>query len=128
MKKLSETYKELGIAFAFPIKIKDSNGKMTYQENINGSWHKYEYDSNGKVTYHENHTGSWYKHEYDAFGNETYRNNSDGHWCKSEYDSDGNKTYHEDSEGIKIGTPRNKTCEGKVVEIDGIKYELKLKN
>ena len=85
MKLLSETYKELGIAFTFPIKIKDSNGKMTYYED------------------------------------------SDNYWFRKEYDSNGNQTYHEDSHGNKRGTPKSKTCEGKVIEVDGIKYELKLK-
>ena len=86
MKRLSETYKELGIAFKFPIKIKDSKGNVTYFEN------------------------------------------SYGDWCKKEYDSNGNKTYYADSDGIKQGTPRSQTCEGKVIEIDGLTYELKLKN
>lgn len=84
MKKLSETYKELGIAFRFPIEIKD------------------------------------------AKGNETYYENSKGFWCKSERDANGNETYYQNSNGYKEGTPRSsKTCEGKVVEVDGTKYELK---
>ena len=63
MKKLSETLTELGIAFTFPIDIKDAKGNMTY---------------------------------------------------------------FEDSYGTKQGTPRSaKTCDGKVVEVDGIKYKLK---
>jgi len=62
MKKLSDTYKKLGIDFAFPIVIEDANG---------------------------------------------------------------NRTYFEDSEGLWLGTPRSATCEGKVVEVDGIKYKLK---
>ena len=84
MKKLSETYKELGIAFKFPIKIKDSKGNVTYFEGIYGYWHKKEYDSNG------------------------------------------NETYFESSTGIRHGTPRSQSCDGKVVEIDGLTYELKL--
>ena len=36
MKKLSETYKELGIAFTFPIEINDSNGNETYFEDSSG--------------------------------------------------------------------------------------------
>jgi hypothetical protein len=36
MKKLSETYKELGIAFTFPIEIKDANGNETYYEDSDG--------------------------------------------------------------------------------------------
>jgi hypothetical protein len=36
MKKLSETYRELGIAFTFPIDIKNADGNPTYSENSNG--------------------------------------------------------------------------------------------
>jgi|21_taG_2_1085346.scaffolds.fasta_scaffold53387_2 hypothetical protein len=37
MKKLSETYKELGIiAFSFPIEIKDADGNVTYFADSNG--------------------------------------------------------------------------------------------
>ena len=105
MKKLSETLTELEIPFTFPIIIKDSNGNETYHQVSLGNWYKHKYDANGKLTYFENCGGYWYKHEYDANGNETY---------------------FETSNGVKRGTPRSaKTCEGKVVEVDGIKYELK---
>jgi hypothetical protein len=84
MKKLSETYKELGIAFSFPIEIRD------------------------------------------AKGNETYREGSSGYWQRCECDANGTATYFENSDGAKRGTSRSaKTCEGKVIEVDGIKYELK---
>jgi YD repeat-containing protein len=126
MKKLSETYKELGIAFSFPIKIKDANGKQTYYEESNGFWRKYEYNADGNETYYENSTGYWHKYEYNADGNETCCENSTGYWHKSEYDADGNETYYETSTGYKRGTPKSaRTCEGKVVEVDGIKYKLK---
>ena len=61
----------------------------------------------------------------DANGNVTYREDSDGFWVKREYDANGNKTYYEDSDGYKKGTPRSaKTCDGKVIEVDGVKYKL----
>jgi hypothetical protein len=105
MKKLSDTLKEMGVGFTFPIEIKNKDGRETYFENINGDWHKIEYDTAGKETYFENRYGDWHKIEYDQLGKETYFENSDGH---------------------KTGTPRSaKTCEGKVVEVDGVKYELK---
>lgn len=47
MKKLSETYKELGIAFEFPIRIKDKNGKETYYENSADYWSRLEFDERG---------------------------------------------------------------------------------
>jgi hypothetical protein len=84
MKLLSETYKELGIAFSFPIEIMEANDRLTYWENSDGFWERYERDANGYVTYWEN------------------------------------------SEDVKKGTPKTaKTCEGKVIEVDGIKYKLK---
>ena len=104
MKKLSETYKELGIAFSFPIEIKDANGYVTYRENSDGFWEQYERDANGKGTYYENSNDYWERHERDE---------------------KGNVTYFEDSDGTKRGTPRlAKTCEGKIVVFDGIKYKL----
>ena len=105
MKKLSETLTELGIAFSFPIEIYDAKGKLTYYENSNDDWERYEYDANGNPTYSEDSNDVWERWERDA---------------------DGNMTYYEDSDGVKRGTPKSsKTCEGKVVEVDGIKYELK---
>jgi len=105
MKLLSETYKELGIAFSFPIEIKDAKGNETYYENSDGFWQRCERDANGNVTYYEDSTGFWYRYERDANGTETY---------------------YEDSEDVKKGTPKSaKTCEGKVIEVDGLKYKLK---
>ena len=104
MKKLSDTYKELGIEFTFPIEIKDSNNNYTYYENSEGFWSKREYDSNGNLTYFED---------------------SDGYWTKCEYDSNGNETFYENSNGDKEGTPTSQSCTGKViVEVDGKKYKL----
>ena len=62
----------------------------------------------------------------DANGNTTYYEASNGRWYRREYDNKGNRTYHGNSSGICIGIPRSESCDGKVVEIDGQKYELKL--
>jgi hypothetical protein len=102
MKKISETYKELGIAFTFPIDIKNADCNLTYSENSDGYWERREYDEDGNQTYHEN---------------------SDGYWYLYEYDEDGNRTYSEHSYGTKQGTKRS-SCSGKVIEIDGKKYKL----
>ena len=99
---LSETYKELGIAFTFPIKIEDKNGNRTYFERSDGLWYRCEYDENR---------------------NETYYENSDGYWYRYEYDKNGNETYYEYSGGYKRGTKRG-SCDGKVIEVDGKKYKL----
>ena len=58
MKKLSDTYKELGIAFTFPIEIKDSKSNQTYHEGSDGYWCKGEYDSDGKEIYFEDSDGN----------------------------------------------------------------------
>lgn len=78
MKPLSETYKELGIAFTFPIEIEDAHGNHTYYEDSDGLWYKREYDSNDNHTYFENSKGYWHKYEYDDNGNATYYEDSDG--------------------------------------------------
>jgi hypothetical protein len=124
MKKVSDTYKALGIAFTFPIVIKDAKGNETYYENSTGFWWRREYDANGNQTYHERGDGFWRKHEYDANRNQTYHVDSDGYWYKYEYDANGKQTYFEDSEGEKIGTPRSQSCAGKVIEVNGKKYKL----
>jgi len=125
MKKLSETYKKLGIAFSFPIEIRDANGNLTYFEDSEGNWYRHEYDANGKVTYFENSDDCWERRERDANGNLTYYEDSNDFWYRHEYDAKGKVTYYEDSNGVKWGTPRSaKTCEGKVVEVEGIKYKL----
>ena len=104
MKPLSETYKDLGIAFSFPIEIRDAKGNVTYLEDNGGFCCRWKHDSKGNQTYYEN---------------------SDGYWYRCERDAKGIATYFENSSGSKRGTPRSsKTCEGKVIEVDGIKYKL----
>ena len=126
MKKLSETYKELGIAFSFPIEIKDANGYETYYEDSDDYWARWERDANGKVTHHGDGEDYWRRWERDDNGYVTYYEDSDDYWARYERDDNGNETYYENSNGVKRGTPRSsKACEGKVVEVDGIKYKLK---
>ncbi len=123
MKKLSETYKELGINFSFPIVVKDEKGRVTYCERSNCFWSRYEYDENNKETYCESSNGYWSRIEYDEYNNETYCENSNGFWSRYEYDEDGNETYYETSNGYIEGTKRG-SCDVKVIKIDGNKYKL----
>ena len=88
----------------FPFEISDKNGNQIYYENSDGYWAKYEYDSNG---------------------NEIYFENSTGYWVRQEYDSNGNPIHVEDSDGYVEDNRPKQSCEGKVVEIDGKKYQLK---
>jgi len=60
----------------------------------------------------------------DKNGNQIYWENSNGDWSKCEYDSYGSEIYFENSRGEVIDN-RPKSCEGKIVEIEGVKYELK---
>jgi len=83
------------------------------------------YDSNGNQIYFENRDRWWEKSEYNSNGNTIYYENSDEFWEKREYDSNGHRIYYEDSDGTIIGNRTKPSCEGKVVEIDGIKYQLK---
>ena len=63
---------------------------------------------------------------YDSNGNRIYFETSYGYWEKREYDSNGNKIYYEDSDGIiQDNRPKINLVNGKVVEIDGKKYQLK---
>ena len=126
MKPLSETLTELGIAFSFPIQIKDAKGNETYYENSDGFWYRCEYDANGNETYYEDSDGDWARYEYDAYGRVTYFEDNADYWARYERDDKGYETYYENSLGVKRGAPKSsKTCEGKVVEVDGIKYKLK---
>ena len=57
MKPLSETLTELGIAFSFPIIIRDANGDRTYYEDSKGFCRRWERDANGNRTYYEDSDG-----------------------------------------------------------------------
>jgi len=61
---------------------------------------------------------------YDSNGNLIYYETSSGYWTKSEYDSNGNQIYYETSNGYIENNRPKKSCEGKVVEIDGKTYKL----
>jgi len=60
---------------------------------------------------------------FDKNDNRIYYESLSTYWAKWEYDSKGNKTYFEDSDGDIVDN-RPKSCEGKVVEIDGVQYKL----
>jgi hypothetical protein len=72
-------------------------------------------DKDGNTIYWENSNGYWEKREYNSNGRLIYYEDPVGSWARNEYDSNGD---------IADNRPKS-TCEGKVVEIDGKKYELK---
>jgi len=86
MKKLSETYKELGISFTFPIEIMGANDRVTYYEDCDDYWERFERDANGRPIYHED---------------------SNDFWQKWERNADGDVLYYEDSTGVKKGIPKS---------------------
>ena len=109
----------------FPFEIKDKNGNEIYCENSDGYYEKREYDSNGNIIYYETSNGYWFKKEYDSNGNKIYYENSRGYWAKWEYDFNGDLIYYETSNGAVVDNRPKPSCEGKVIEIDGKKYQLK---
>jgi hypothetical protein len=80
-------------------------------------------DKNGNRIYYETSYRNWGKWEHDSDGNIIYFEDSNGFWGKYEYDSQGNEIYYENSNGT-IRDNRPKPCDGKVVEIEGVKYKL----
>jgi uncharacterized membrane protein len=99
------------------LSLYDSNSNEIYYEKSNGYWSKQEYDTNGNRIYYETSTKYWSKSEYDSNGNQIYFEKSNGYWYKYEFDSNGKVSYFEKR-------PKS-SCEGKIVEIDGKKYQLK---
>jgi len=99
--------------------IKDKNGKPIYYEDSSGYWAKREYNSDGNEIYYESSSGFWKKYEYDSQGSLIYLEDSDGYWSKWEYNSDADIIYYEDSNG-NVEDNRPKTCEDKIIEIEGI--------
>ena len=61
---------------------------------------------------------------YDKNGNEIYFENSYGFWGRYEYDNSVVIYFEDSHNGILIDN-RPKLCDGKIVEIDGKKYQLK---
>ena len=107
MQPLSETLTELGIAFSFPIEIKNTKGDGTYYEDSSGYWEKCEWDNNGRVIDYEDSDGYWERYERDVKGRPTYHEDSNGFWQKWERNADGEVLYYEDSTGVKKGTPKS---------------------
>ena len=105
------------------LEVENKNGKRIYWENSDGYWEKWEYDWQGNEIYFESSDGVWIKKEWNSQGKRIYYESSSGFWVKREYDSRGNEIYFEDSKGI-IRDNRPKSCEDKVVEIEGEKYKL----
>jgi len=65
------------------------------------------------------------KKEFDSNGNVIYFEDSTGFWVKKEFDSNGNQIYYENSDGRVEDNRPTSPCNGKIVEIDGKKYQLK---
>jgi hypothetical protein len=107
------------------LSLYDSNGNEIYYENSNGYWFKREYDTNGNRIYYETSDGFWSKYDYDSNNNHIYLENSTGYWFKREFDDNGNCIYYETSNGYIFDNRPKTSCNGKVVEIDGKRYQLK---
>jgi hypothetical protein len=84
----------------------------------------YLYDTDGKEIYFENSDGYWEKRDYDSNNNCIYFEDSDGYWSKREFDDNNNIIYYENSDGHIIDNRPKASCDGKVVEIEGKRYQL----
>ena len=82
------------------------------------------YDRDGNTVYHEDPDGYWIKKMLNDGGRVIYCEYLDGFWWKYEFDKNGRKIYCEDSDNGVIFDKRS-TYDGKIVEIDGKKYQLK---
>ena len=76
-----------------------------------GQWLKWDFKANGDLVIRDKNSRLIYIEDCSGF------------WTKREWDSQGNQIYLENSNGYIIDN-RPKTCEGKVVEIDGEKFKL----
>jgi hypothetical protein len=106
------------------LSLYNSNCNKIYYEDSTGYWVKREFDSNGNIIYYEDSDGYWVKQEFDVNGKLIYCEDSYGYWWKQEYDANNNRIYLEDSDGVIDDKRPKKSCEGKIVEIDGKKYKL----
>ena len=84
----------------------------------------YLYDSNGNKIYYETSDGFWSKYDYDDNNNRIYLESSDGYWYKREYNDNGKVIYFENSNGDIVDKRPKSSCNGKVVEIEGKRYQL----
>jgi len=92
-------YYELNMTFGLP--IEDLLKLLDISKYKIKDTYLHIYDANGNVTYYENSNGGWGKYEYDTNGNEIYIEYSNGFWEKWEYDVNGKKTYYENSNDFK---------------------------
>jgi hypothetical protein len=105
------------------LSLYDSNGNLIYCEYSYGYWYKQEYDDKGNIIYYDNSDGNWFKRDYDVNDNELYYENSE-YWFKQEFDDNNNRIYYENSNGYIIDNRPKGSCNGKVVEIEGKRYQL----
>jgi hypothetical protein len=103
----------------------NSNGNQIYCEDSYGYWYKQEYNDNGNLIYCDYSKGYWYKQEFDVNGNRIYYEDSTEYWCKQEFDDNGNCIYFENSMDYIVDNRPKASCDGKVVDIDGKRYQLK---
>ena len=91
---------------------------MIHYKNSNGIEYRYEYDSNDNLIHYKHSNGfeKWYEydsndtliHYKNSYGNEAWFNSAGTQITKQEFD--------------KL---HSKTCNGKIIEIDGKTFQLK---
>ena len=91
------------VEFLYILENKTENGRIIYEENLDGYWKKYKYDENNNFIHYENSIGYWIKYEYDENNGLIYYETSRGYWEKYEYDENNGLIYYETSiDGIVL--------------------------
>ena len=96
----------------------DSNENLIHRKSSDGyeSWR--EYDSNENLIHRKSSDGYEYWREYDSNGKVIHYKNSNGD--ETWYDSNGNSITKEQFDKLQA------SCDGKIIEVDGKKYQLTL--
>ena len=100
MKKLTRARK-LKVT-SFPYREFASHGGITYFEDENMEWTKWEYDIYGSLTLIEHSNGEWHKWEYDYSTRQIFGTSYDGSWDRSVFDTNCKTIYHENSTGYVV--------------------------
>ena len=87
---------------SFPYREFASHGGITYFEDENMEWTKWEYDIYGSLISINESNGYWAKWEYDYSSRQIFCTSCDGTWSRSVFDTNCKTIYHEDSSGYVV--------------------------
>ena len=100
MKKLTKARK-LKVT-SFPYREFASHGGITYCEDEDMTWTKWEYDAYGSLISIEHSNGEWHKWQYDYSSRQIFETSYDGSWSRTVFDTNCKTIYHEKSSGYIV--------------------------